>query len=1192
MLGVHTDCTSEYLDSIDKYSVLLHTRPKRIIPGSVIYFEKAMSAMDFPAMNPEGKNKAAGLIGEARQRKPKDKSLNVAGSAAIKPTRRKKTHQDETGTTGNGDGEIYLPNYNIDQQKEPGNNGAPSADVVHVEPAMAEVLLRLADASGHASNGATTQTASGADIEYDSKSNFFNHMVASGHAVLQAQSVPFLDSRASMPGTFGMLNGRMMAGPFQGDGNMSNNMGPPDIKSQEFVSLTNFNGGQQANYDGETQLNTQEAATQSAVAALLGFAFQAQEKPAAEPTHQQSRETSYDDSDIDGEAAEDLNSDSGEEAVDTSILSPEVMDLAEAWVASKTDNSKKADWEYIEAHTTGRLHEIIKEKRHKFADTFVENSLFHLREYIPKGAVKTAFLAYRNGIAKRRFGVSDAYKSKPRKKAEVVNDNDKDNDIDDENSESQKAPGRRRRYGEISLVVKELEYNKPLEDPIMIDCHLTQELIELTKLLVAYNIVPAGRGGKIKLEHLERAGASENLIMLCNSKRTSKIYETITLTNLISSKYVRDGFETFLAEATRSYNNGGPIFGSTFCSRDIEEGKLSIPIALGLKEEHKELSRLLLLGNKGNVKTTKTRSFEWKLVDWDVVVTHASEALASKISARRKNKSFTNHAINNLVNNNAEQKAIIVYIERLRRHQLGLIPSRTLIYGEPNEDVEPNEIAKEPETDPVIKTDASVVMLMEGDQSHKPLKKRKRIVPRSQLETTRAKVDSVLDLFNVRSQGPMTNHSPQRTVEKNEVSADDEAVLEHRDEDHLKTQSVIVNNRDHEDSEMLLSVGVTLNDEALKPKGMRSIANMENCYKARMTDDGCYRPSRDPQKKGDGTFARPRGRGPPGMGWDAVRGLFIPGKGGQQKKGNKNFQVIEDGGDPHFIETREVSKDDLSDLDDEGDDESDGAGGESKSVAKPSSKKKQKIACASAHVLIADITVGGESRDVVQSLTEIVTSPNKSRKVECHEQTSPFGRTSVPAGSDTETSEPKPRSDFTPDNDSLRAFVWISAYCSLLCEYDQRAHCRRRKFSQLYAVDWRFFLGGETQGDRNAFVDVQRKRLAVFKEEEEDLLEDLKTEALKIFSCAISESSKLTTLSVALSNLAENFIDRKIVEFSVVSGVMGRSLDTYMYLMEERELKWDDFHALQEAKLAKYEQSMSWNEHLASCHNAIASLYP
>jgi hypothetical protein len=141
-------------------------------------------------------------------------------------------------------------------------------------------------------------------------------------------------------------------------------------------------------------------------------------------------------------------------------------------------------------------------------------------------------------------------------------------------------------------------------------------------------------------------------------------------------------------------------------------------------------------------------------------------------------------------------------------------------------------------------------------------------------------------------------------------------------------------------------------------------------------------------------------------------------------------------------------------------------------------------------------------------------------------------------------------------------------------------------------VDWRFFLGGETQGDRNAFVDVQRKRLAVFKEEEEDLLEDLKTEALKIFSCAISESSKLTTLSVALSNLAENFIDRKIVEFSVVSGVMGRSLDTYMYLMEERELKWDDFHALQEAKLAKYEQSMSWNEHLASCHNAIASLYP
>jgi hypothetical protein len=271
-----------------------------------------MSAKEFPAMKREGKNKAAGGVGEARQRKPKEKSRNVAGSAGIKPTRRKKPHDDETGRTGNGDGGIYLPSYNIDnQRKEAVRNGAPSADVMHVEPSMAEVLLHLAEARGHASNGATSQLASGADTEYKAKSDYFNHIVAAG---LQAQSAQFLESRASMPGAFGMLHGRMMAGPFHGNGNVSENMGPPGIKSQEFVPLKNFNGVREVNYDGETQLNTQESATQSAVAALLGFAFHAQEKPAADPTYQQSRETSYDDSDMDDEAAEDFNSDSGEEA--------------------------------------------------------------------------------------------------------------------------------------------------------------------------------------------------------------------------------------------------------------------------------------------------------------------------------------------------------------------------------------------------------------------------------------------------------------------------------------------------------------------------------------------------------------------------------------------------------------------------------------------------------------------------------------------------------------------------------------------------------------------------------------------------------------------------------------------------------------------------------------------------------------
>ena len=951
---------------------------------------------------------------------------------------------------------------------------------------------------------------------------------------------------------------------------------------------------------GVKRLKSQETATESAVAALLGFAFQTQDKPVMA-----SDETSCDNSDDDEVVVDDAESDSMDDVPDYSILGPEAKELAEAWVASKTDNSKKADWEFIEGNTTGPLHEIIKEKRKKFADTFVENSLFHLREYIPKGNVKAAFLAYRNRIAKLRFGISDAYKSKPRKKIEPITEEMEG----DENSLSQKTPGRRRRYGEISLVVKESEYNKELEVPIMIDCHLTQELIELTKLLVAYNIVPAGRGGKIKLEHLERAGASESLIMLCNSKRTSKITETITLTNLISSKYVRDGYESFLAEATRSYNNGGPIFGSMFCNRDIEEGKLSIPIALGLKEEHKELSRLLLLGNKGNVKTTKTRSFEWKLVDWDVVVKNASDTLAAKISARRKNKSFTNHAINNLVNNNAEQKAIIVYIERLRRLQLGFVAPDTFVSEEASET---NTIVSYQE--PLVQNTVTCEkesLSTKDDQSHRPLKKRKRTIPSSVSGVLHTPMCKRFTSVKSPSQAYVPSLSPERPAEQSETSILSDVVNTPMEPNQLTlpTVDVSLDKPDQKDAEMLLSVG-KLNDDLVALKSKRPV--MENSYKDRMTDDGCYRPSRDPQKKGDGTFARPRGRGPPGMDWDPFRGLFVPGKGDQRNATDNSFATIDEttGSTLPNNFTREgfgatgEGKDDVSDL--EGDDLNENNDeGTNVFTDKHSFAIEQKVATVPGQNLIPDVLFG-EGTLVDSSTMSEIDASSKSRMVEQVDHTIALEITDLGVHGTSEAVEPRVEAPFestlsfrdpitssngaTYGNDALQAFLWVTSYSSRLRDYDQGAYWRRHNFSRWYEVEWKNFLGDKTDGDRETFVEEQKKRLVVFRNQEDAFLEHLKSEALKIFSCDTHLSVKLAPLSVALSKLVEDFINGKAVEFNVVSGVMGKSLNAYMYLMEDRELKWDDFHSLQEAKLAKYENSMMWNEHLIGCHTIIGRL--
>ena len=359
------------------------------------------------------------------------------------------------------------------------------------EPSLAEVLLHLADQRVLAGPEARGKIDQGANLVQE---NRVTHVYAGNQFLRNPRehSIPSVPDSLCLPNQWPQRNTdeRLKGGVA---------IGKPSANSKENAPMQNKNFEKILSTGVETKLNTQETATQSAVAALLGFAFQTKDTPtsAAAADEQSYEEWDSEDNDDNDDNTEDCNSYSNDEIPDTSILGPEARELAEAWVASKSDNSKKADWEYIEAHTTGHLQEVIKEKRKKFAETFVENSLFHLRQYIPKGTLKDAFLAYRNSIAKQRFGVSDAYKSRPRKKKDIP----LDDSIDDGNSISHKTPGRRRRYGEISLVVKESEYNKPLEVPIMIDCHLTQELIELTRLLVVYSIVPAGRGGKIKLEH-------------------------------------------------------------------------------------------------------------------------------------------------------------------------------------------------------------------------------------------------------------------------------------------------------------------------------------------------------------------------------------------------------------------------------------------------------------------------------------------------------------------------------------------------------------------------------------------------------------------------------------------------------------------------------------------------------------------
>jgi hypothetical protein len=64
-----------------------------------------------------------------------------------------------------------------------------------------------------------------------------------------------------------------------------------------------------------------------------------------------------------------------------------------------------------------------------------------------------------------------------------------------------------------------------------------------------------------------------------------------------------------------------------------------------------------------------------------------------------------------------------------------------------------------------------------------------------------------------------------------------------------------------------------------KPKPVRASSSSSKKGQGKRgerTEDGCFRPASVPRVKDDGTFARPAGRGPAGMVWDAVRGLYVP----------------------------------------------------------------------------------------------------------------------------------------------------------------------------------------------------------------------------------------------------------------------------------------------------------------------------
>jgi hypothetical protein len=73
--------------------------------------------------------------------------------------------------------------------------------------------------------------------------------------------------------------------------------------------------------------------------------------------------------------------------------------------------------------------------------------------------------------------------------------------------------------------------------------------------------------------------------------------------------------------------------------------------------------------------------------------------------------------------------------------------------------------------------------------------------------------------------------------------------------------------------------------DTAKPRDSYTRRNVD--HERRMNEDGSFHPRKPPKLKPDGKYARPAGRGPHGMDWDSIRGLYVHKNGGVMTKPRK-----------------------------------------------------------------------------------------------------------------------------------------------------------------------------------------------------------------------------------------------------------------------------------------------------------------
>lgn len=125
-------------------------------------------------------------------------------------------------------------------------------------------------------------------------------------------------------------------------------------------------------------------------------------------------------------------------------------------------------------------------------------------------------------------------------------------------------------------------------------------------------------------------------------------------------------------------------------------------------------------------------------------------------------------------------------------------------------------------------------------------------------------------------------------------------------------------------TETLLDKEKDMQDTELATPRTLSKARREEEREARLTQDGGFRPASVPRKKADGTFARPAGRAPAGMQWDATQGLYVspvkqtsqealpttPAKASHDKAPEQedSQETAKDNNEDHDVDTRNTMK--------------------------------------------------------------------------------------------------------------------------------------------------------------------------------------------------------------------------------------------------------------------------------------------